>query len=140
MTIESNKALVRRYAKEVFGIGDVALSDELLAPDYVHYSRSSGVTPNREGRKELVRLLHEAFGDMHLTIHDMVAEGDRVALRWTISGRHVGEYMGAAPTGKEVTWTGMSIHRVKGDQIAETWDRVDNLGVMMQLGLLKPPG
>jgi len=85
-------------------------------------------------------MLHMAFPDVRLTIEDMVAEGDKVAVRWAWSGTHRGEYMGIAPTGKEVTYTGITIHRITGGKIVESWDEVDNLGLMQQLGVAPPPG
>lgn len=140
MTVEDNMAIVRRYAEEALGKGNVAVSDELLAPDYVHHALMPGITPDREGRKQLASMIYAAFPGLHLTLEHAVAEGDRVAVRWTCSGPHKGEYMGVAPTGKQVTWTGMSIHRVKGGKIVESWDQVDNRGVMRQLGGVPPPG
>ncbi|MGD2246348.1 MAG: ester cyclase [Candidatus Aminicenantes bacterium] len=140
MSTEENKALVRRYAEEAFGKGSVAVSDELLSSDYVHHTLLPGITPDREGRKQLVSMLHAAFPDIRLTLEDMVAEGDKVAVRWTCSALHKGEYMGIAPTGKQVTWTGMSLHRVEGGKIVESWDEVDNLGMMQQFGVVPPPG
>jgi predicted ester cyclase len=71
---------------------------------------------------------------MNCTVEDMVAEGDKVAVRWTWSGKHTGDYMGMAPTGKPVTMTGVSIIRVVGGRITEEWDESDNLGFMTQLG------
>jgi steroid delta-isomerase-like uncharacterized protein len=138
MSVEENRALVRRYAEETFGKGNVAVSDELLSPEYVHHTLLPGITPDREGRKQLAAMLHTAFPDLHVTIEDIATEGDKVAVRWTCSGTHKGEYMGIAPTGKQVTWTGMSIHHIEGGKIAQSWDEVDNLGMMQQLGVIPP--
>ena len=84
-------------------------------------------------------MLHAAL-DIRAALEDVVAEGNKVAVRWTCSGTHKGEYMGIAPTGKQVTWTGMSSHRVEGGKIAESRDEVDNLAMMQQLGVVLPPG
>lgn len=140
MSVEENKTIVRRYAEEAFGKGNVAVSDELLSPNYVHHTLLPGITPDREGRKQLASMLRTAFPDLHVTIEDMATEGGKVAARWTCSGTHKGEYMGIAPTGKQVMWTGMSIHRIEGGKIAESWDEVDNLGMMQQLGAVPTPG
>ena len=77
---------------------------------------------------------------MRITLEDVVAEEDKVAVRWTSRASHKGEYMGIAPTGRRLTWTGMSFHRVEGGQIVESWDLVDNQGIMQQLGVVPPPG
>ena len=135
MTALENKALVRRYAEEAFGKGNIAVSDELLAAEYVHHV--PGVAPDREGRKQLANMLHTAFPDTRLTIEDMIAEGNEVAVRWTCTGTHTGEYMGIAPTGRQVTWTGSSIHRIEAGKIVESWDEVDNLGMLQQLGVVQ---
>ena len=138
MSLEENKAIARRYGEEAFGEGNLAVSDELLSPDYVHHV--PGVAPDREGRKQLISMLHTAFPDTRLTVEDMVAEGNKVASRWTWVGTHKGKYMGIAPTGKQVTLTGISIHCIEGGKIVESWDEVDNLGMMQQLGVVPPPG
>jgi steroid delta-isomerase-like uncharacterized protein len=138
MSIEENKAIARRYGEEAFGEGNLAVSDELLSPDYVHHV--PGVAPDREGRKQLISMLHTAFPDLRITVEDMVVEGDKVASRWTSSGTHKGEYMGIAPTGKQVTFTGISIHHIEGGKIVESWDEVDQLSMMQQLGVVPPPG
>jgi len=138
MTVEENKALLRRYGEEVFGKGNVALSDEFLSPDYVHHD--PGVPPGREGRIQMAEMHRTAWSDLDFTVEDLVAEGDKVAFRWTISGTHVGEWMGIPPTGKRVTWSGIGIHRIVDGKIVESWDMVDNLGLMQQLGIVPPPG
>ena len=137
MSAEENKAIARRYGEEAFGKGDMAVSDELLSSSYVHHV--PGVAPDREGRKQLIRMLHAAFPDLRIAVDDMVAEGDKVASRWTSSGTHKGEYMGIAPTGKQTTFTGISIHHIKDGKIVESWDEVDQLGMMQQLGVVSPP-
>ena len=80
-------------------------------------------------------MTRSAFPDLHMTIDDMVAEGDRVAYRWTVRGTHRGAHtqLGIAPTGKQVTGWGMSIDRIVGGKIVETWNRYDSLGLMQQL-------
>jgi steroid delta-isomerase-like uncharacterized protein len=138
MTVKENKALLRRYGEEVFGKGNVAVSDEILAADYVHHD--PGVPPGREGRKQLAEMHHMAWSDLDFKIEDIVAEGDQVALRWSCSATHTGEWMGIPPTGKRVTWSGIGIHRVKDGKMVESWDMVDNLGLMQQLGVVQPPG
>jgi predicted ester cyclase len=75
-----------------------------------------------------------SFAHMNCTAEDIIAEGDKVAIRWSWRGIHKGEYMGIAPTGKQVTMTGISILRIVGGKIVEEWGESDNLGFMEQLG------
>jgi predicted ester cyclase len=81
-----------------------------------------------------------ALPDFHSTLEDMIAEGDKVAERFTGRGTHKGEWMGIAPTGKQVTIQGMAIHRITDGKIVENWTNMDMLGVMVQLGVVPPPG
>jgi steroid delta-isomerase-like uncharacterized protein len=135
MTVEENKALDRRMV-EAWDKGNMAVMDELLAPNFVHHSAPPGVTPDREGFKQFASMLHTAFPDFRFTVEDVVAEGDKVATRATCRGTHKGEYMGIAPTGKQVTWTLIFIRRFKGGKIAEQWTESDSLGTMQQLGVV----
>jgi len=139
MSIEENKAIARRWMEEVWSKGNLAAIDELLAADFVFNYAPPGVAPDREGYKQTVTILCAPFADIHSTIEDMVAEGDKVAVRWTWRGTHKGEFMGVAPTGKEVTITGISILRIVGGKLVEEWGEMNMLGMMQQLGVL-PPG
>ena len=98
---EENKAHYRRTFEEVFNQGNLALVDELVAPDYLNYE----VPPGRNNRghdstRQSVRMLRAAFPDLHFTIEDLVAEGDTVAGRVTVSGTHLGPFQGIPPTGR----------------------------------------
>ena len=140
MSIEENKAIARRWNEEIWDKGNLAAIDELLAPDFVFNYAPPGAAPDREGYKQTVTNLCAPFADIHSTIEDMVAEGDKVAVRWTWRGTHKGEFMGIAPTGKQVTITGISILRIVGGKIVEEWGEMDNLGMMQQLGAFPPSG
>lgn len=85
-------------------------------------------------------MFFEAFPDLHVTVEDMVAEGDKVVFRATNSGTHKGEFVGIAPTGKHAAWTEISIWRIEGGMIAEVWTEVDKLGNMQRLGDISLPG
>lgn len=137
---EENKALVRRIVEEAWNKGNLAVVDELLSPDYVLHIPLPGEAPGRKGYEQAVSMHRTAFTDFRLMIEDMVAEGDKVVIRWTIRGTHKGEYMGIAPTSKEVTYTGISIRRFEGGKIAEEWLELDTLGLMQQMGVVPPPG
>jgi predicted ester cyclase len=94
--------------------------------------------PNREGEKRLLRMHRAAFADAEATIDDQIAEGDKVVTRWTFRSTHKGKFMGIAPTGKRVTITGINIHRIEGGKIVELWRQKDVLGLMQQLGAVRP--
>lgn len=140
MSVEENKAIARRWNEEIWSKGSLATIDELFATDYVcHYPGDP--TPDRESYKQWVAMSFAAFADVHCTIEDMVAEGDKVALRWTWRVTHSkGEYMGIAPTGKQMTITGIFILRIEGGKIVEEWGNSDDLGMMQQLGVIPAQG
>ncbi len=140
MSTEENKALVRRFIEEVWSKANLAVIDELLATNFVLHNPPPEVAPDLEGYKQWVSMTHAGLSNLHSTIEDLIAEGDKVASRWTASGTHQGELMGIAPTGKQVTVTGISIDRIVGGKIAEEWGEMDMLGMMQQLGVIPPPG
>ena len=140
MPIEENKAIARRWGEEIWGKASLTAIDELLAPDFVFNYPAPGVTPDLEGYKKTVTMLTAPFADIQGSAEDMVAEGDKVAVRWVWRLTHTGEFMGIAPTGKQVTVTGISILRIVGGKIVEEWGEMDTLGMLQQLGALPPHG
>jgi steroid delta-isomerase-like uncharacterized protein len=125
----------RRIIEELFGGGDYDLADELLAPDATgHDPALPEAVVGPEGLKEAARGYRGAFPDLKLTVQQLVAEGDHVAIRWTARGTHKGDLFGIAPTGKEATVTGITIDRWAGGKIAESWTNWDTLGLLQQLG------
>ena len=134
MSTEGNKALIRRFTEEFRNRGDLAVADELLAPDYVLHAGLGPDIHGIEGCKQDIITVRKALPDFHMAIDDMVAEGDKVAYRWTMRATHSGEIMGTPPTGKQVTGWGMTIDRIIGGKIVETWNRYDSLDFMQQLG------
>ena len=134
MSTEENKALVRRFYDEVTNGRNVAVLDELLAPNFEGFKvEGSDHGQNREEFKHMITMLLNAFPDHHQTIHDWIAENDKVVTRWTVQGTQQGEYVGIAPTGKQVKITGMDIFRIVDGKIVEVWAEVDMLGTMQQL-------
>ena len=137
---EENKALIRRFVEEAQSSGkDAALAtiDEMMSPDFVE---RSGVFPSfpttRDGMKQLFTMLHEAFPDLRTTIHDQIAEGDKVVTRKTFHGTHQGELMGILPTGKEVAFDVIDILRIADGKLIDHWAVVDQLGLMQQIGAI----
>ncbi len=136
---EQNKMLVRRAIEEVWNRGNFAVVDELLANDYLGH-QSGGETNGRESAKQYVAILREAFPDIHFTIEDQIAEGDRVVTRWIARGTHTGEFQGIPPTGKQGSMTGIDIDRVADGKLVECWVNSDDLGLLQQLGVVPTPG
>ena len=84
-------------------------------------------------------MIRAAFPDLHLTVDDLVAEGETVAARWTMTATNSGEFLGRAPTDRRATFWGVDFFRFAGDQIATSWVGVDMLGLMIQLGIVPSP-
>ncbi len=133
-TPEENKALVERYWAEVWTAEGEAAVPELLAPDEVHHWGFGGDTVGREGFRERLRRFLEAFPDFAVRVEQVVAEGDRVVSRQVYRATHRGEWLGVAPTGAAVEWTGIQVFRIACGQIAESWGQADHLGLLQQLG------
>jgi len=133
---EQNKTAVRNFIEEVWNRGNLALLDEVYAPDYVYYGPGGQEIKGPEGFKQAVETYRAAFPDLHCTVEDQLAEGDKVATRWILRGTHKGELMGAPPTGNKVVMSGTVIHRFEGDRMAEARDMWDSLSFMQQLGVV----
>lgn len=140
MSTEQNRALVQRLY-DAFNSGDPERLDDVLGGDYVHHDPNLPAEMQRGlgAYKQRFAAFPTAFPGFRLTVEDLVAEGDRVAVRWTFRGTNRGELMGIPATGKEVTFTAISIHRVAGDKIAESWVNFDAMGMMQQLGAVPAP-
>ncbi len=138
---EENKAIVRRLVEAVFCHGgNPNVIDELLAPTFVRHDPSSEAGEvTREGVKGSIGWIHAAFPDLYATVEDQVAEGNTVASRWVVSGTHQGQLMGETPTGKRVTFTGITIDRFSEGRIQEGWVIWDALGFMQQIGAIPEP-
>jgi steroid delta-isomerase-like uncharacterized protein len=136
MSVEANKALIRRLITEVVNAGNLDAIDELLAPDFVNHNPLPGATPDRTGFTAAFRNLHAAFSDLHAIDTDLIAEGDRVVTLRGFAGTHTGPFMGVPATGRHITLDGMTVFRVVHGRIAERWGVLDLLRVMRQLGLI----
>jgi steroid delta-isomerase-like uncharacterized protein len=138
MSTDTNKTVTRRYFEDLWNRQDLALAAELLTPDAVgHVAGTDFHGP--AALRQRVENLCQVYADPRFTVEDQVAEGDRVAVRWTFTGRHVGAFMGVAPTGREVRVTGINLFRLAAGQIAEIWLNADDLGELQQLGVLPIP-
>ena len=137
---EENKALYRRTFEEVFNQGNLAIVDDLVAPDYLNHEVPPGVN-NRgpDSTRQIVRMLRTAFPDLHFTIEDLVAEGDTVAGRVTMSGTHLGPFQGIPPTGRSFEQAHMHFVRFRNGKAIEHRAVRDDLGMMRQLGVIPAP-
>jgi steroid delta-isomerase-like uncharacterized protein len=137
---EKNKAQYRRTFEEVFNQGNLALVDELVAPDFLNHEVPPGMN-NRgpESTRQVVTMLLTAFPDLHFTIEDLVAEGDTVAGRATMSGTHLGPFQGIAPTGRSFQQAHMHFVRFRDGKAIEHRAVRDDLGMMRQLGVIPAP-
>jgi len=141
MSVEENKAIPRRVYEEVLNHKNLDLVDELFASDYVNHDPTSPQEMHGpESLKQFFSAYLAAFPDLRFTVEDQVAEEDKVVSRWTSRGTNRGELMGAAPTGRQIQFTGITISRISDGKIAEDWTSYDALGMMRQLGLIAQPG
>ena len=140
MSAEESKATMRRYF-DVFEQGNIALLDELLAPDYINHSPATPNLPTGpEGVKGVVTMFRSAMPDLRVVVEDMIAEGDKVATRYTLEGTHQGELFGVPPTGQLLRIKSITVERVSEGKIREHWRVTDSLDMMQQLGVVSEPG
>jgi steroid delta-isomerase-like uncharacterized protein len=135
----SNKAIIRRF-HDAANTGDAELLsqtiDEIVEPDAQIRTPLPLQSAGAQALKEVFARLHRVFGDLHVTIEDLIEEGDMVVSRNSVAGTHRGEYMGLPPTGKAVTYNEIFIFRFANGRVAETWGVVDVFSQMRQLGLI----
>lgn len=133
MSVEANKAIVRRYI-ELWSTGNLALADEVLAADFVDYTNPDQ-PPGPEGVKQVVKAFREGFPDARIAIKQMIGEGDTVAFRFVLRGTHRGVFAGLPPTGKEAILTGMDFTRIVDGKVVELWSTQDTLSWAQQLSM-----
>jgi steroid delta-isomerase-like uncharacterized protein len=133
---ERNKEVVRRFIEEVQNQKNWDVFDELHAPDFVNLSAPPGVPSDLAGGKMFLGAFLNAFPDCHVTIDDMIAEGDRVVTKKTFTGTHSTEFNGIPATGRRVTLQYVDILRVRDGKIVEHWLSMDQMSFMQQLGVL----
>lgn len=140
MSAEENKAVSRRWFEEVFGEGKLELADELMAADVtIHEPATPALPDGIEGARQLVSTYRSAFPDLHFTVEDVLAEGDKVVVRWTGRGTHNGDLPGIPATGRNSTVTGISIDRFENGKVAESWINWDTLGMLRNIGVMPAP-
>jgi steroid delta-isomerase-like uncharacterized protein len=138
MTLERNKDIARQFIQRVFVDADPSAVDELVTEDFQPHSWGE-MPPGRDGLKAAQQRVTAGLSDARMTVHDVIAEGDRVAVRLTSHGRHSGEFMGMPASGSEYDISETHILRIRDGQVAEHWRDADMLGLMRQLGALPEP-
>ena len=136
---EVNKASMRRFYDEVFNKKNRAAIDEFIAPNHVDHAAPPGMPGGLQGVKQTINMYLTAFPDLHFTVEDLIAEGDKVVTRLTVRGTQQGEFMGIPPTGKHATVKAIDINRIVGGKSIEHWLEMDTLGLMQQLGVVPTP-
>jgi predicted ester cyclase len=131
--LEANKQLMVSINEEIWNQGKLDLIDERYASNYVRHEYTGDVV-GTEAYKQFIRTLHTGFPDWNCTAEDMLAAGDKVAVRWLCQVTHTGEWMGIPPTGKHIKFTATIIHKIADGKVVEDWVDHDSLGFMQQLG------
>ena len=141
MSIEQNKAMARRWSEELWGKGNLAVADEIIAPDYVRHDPGDPF-PARgpEDVKRIVTMLRTMLPDLRIQIEAMVAEDDMVVSRYTTTATDTRGYMGKPPTGRTIRTSAMQMFRFGNGKIVESWAVRDDLGTLVQSGHLPPMG
>jgi steroid delta-isomerase-like uncharacterized protein len=136
MSTEENKALMSRFLEEVFNKKNLAAIDEFIAPNQVDHTLPPFLPATPEGTKRAIDMFLKAFPDVHLTVEDMIAEGDKVVTRYTSRGTQKGAFMGVPPTGKQMTVSSIIIAQITDGKIVEEWGLDDQMGMLQQLGVI----
>jgi len=135
MSIEQNKAVARRWSEELWGRGDLAVADEIIAPDYVRHDPGDPFPAHGpEDVKRIVTMLRTMLPDFKIEVEAMIAEGDMVVSRYTTTATDTKGYMGMPPTGKSIRTPAIQIFRLSNGKIVESWAARDDLGTLRQLG------
>jgi steroid delta-isomerase-like uncharacterized protein len=135
-TGKENIATVRKFFEVGPSKGDLVAANALLAPDFTLHVPLPVSGPGIEAINNVIITCRAAFSGLHVTIDDLMADGDKVTCRLTARGVHGGEFMGLPATGKNITMTGIEIFRLKDGKIAELWGEANLMGLMQQLGIM----
>ena len=141
-TPEQNNAIATRFFESVWTKGDFSVLDELIAPDATDHSMIGGKAKTEKGSgsfRQIVSMFRHAMPDIKLHIDDAIFTGDKVVHRWTLNGTDTGGVMGMPPSNKKLTFTGITIVRMRDGKILERWAEVDQLGLLQQLGVVPMP-
>jgi steroid delta-isomerase-like uncharacterized protein len=137
---EANKALVKRWIDAWNTRGNLHLVDALFAADHVDRTPPPNGKQGVEGVRQFVNFFFDAFEDVEMRADPLMAEGDLVCYRWTATARHTGPIAGIPATGKRVTITGITMHRIRNGKVVESWNEYNTIAMLWQLGVLPMPG
>lgn len=137
MTREANIAATKRWGSEVASSGRYEVLDEILAPNFVDHDPAPDQGSGIDGLKGFFKTMRSAFPDLQAEPVEVVATDDHVAMRYTISGTHQGEFQGVAPTGKSFKVAALQLGRFENGRCVERWGSTDELGMLKQLGILE---
>jgi len=135
MSIEENKEIVRRY-QEIYNKNELDRLREVVAEDLLTPKILPGIPQGLEGAKAAHQIMVAGFPDYQTAIEELIAEGDKVVARITMSGTHTGSFMGIPPTGRFISFTGIYIARIGNGKIVEHWGEEDGVSLLQQLGVL----
>jgi predicted ester cyclase len=137
MSVEENKELMCKFFNGL-NKGDSTIWDRLCAPGYIFHHNTGDYTI--EQSKQHIAEMMATMPDSNASIDDMIAEGDRIAVRYTLRGTHKGAFRGMAPTGKQIVVNAFEIDKIAGGKFVETWGLTDYLSLFQQLGIIPPMG
>lgn len=137
MSMEENKAIIRRFSKEVWNKGNMDVFNEFFANNFVYHDPAATKVNSLDDYRQFVSRIRTSWPDMHYTIEDMISEGNKVVAHYTWLATHQKVFRGIQPTGKRVTHPGIAIYHFAGDKVVELWDVWDALGAYQQVGLIE---
>jgi steroid delta-isomerase-like uncharacterized protein len=137
--VPATQSLVRRLFELAFNQGDLAIVDQLLTPESITHIPAWGMPASRTGLKLFVSSLRTAFPDLHCTVENEILESNRSATHWTMSGTHMGLFLGNPSTGRRIVAKGATFAQIADDRITEVWMQIDQYDLLQQLGIVPPP-
>lgn len=136
---EDLKATIRRVFEAAYNNGHLEAYEEIYHPDFLRHRPPLPDIHGLAAYQESITSLRATYPDLHLTVHEIIVEGDSHAIRWTMEGTHTGQGGSYPPSGNRVTFTGITISHRRDGKIFEEWANIDNLGVLQQMGVLPAP-
>ena len=131
--VTANKELVRRFYKEVYGDWNMALVDEVVSPQFISHDWPEGGPTGPQAFRHFYSAIRSALPDARYEVDDLIAEGDRVVVRWRLLGTHMGDFRGIAPTGRAIALKGIAIYRVEDGKLMERWVVTDLYGLLEEI-------